>query len=112
MKFAGFIKNGKLELYDTKGFKDYLYNLEGNVELDIKLAEKSASPQQNAYYRVLIRELSKELGYTEDEMHYYIKEHFGIGSTKNLNSEQFKEFIDNIIRWASMDMGIVLPEPI
>ena len=111
MKFAANIKSGKLTLYDLSGFKDYLYNIEGDVELEIKGAEKSSSPQQNAYYRVLVRTLSSELGYTEDEMHRTIKDYFGLESTKHLNSDEFKDFIDNIIRWASIEMGIVLPEP-
>lgn len=111
MRFAGKVKNGKLTLYDLKGFKDYLFNFEGDVELGIKVAEKSQSPQQNAYYRVIIRELGKELGYNEAEMHKTIKEKFEITSTKHLSSDEFKDYIDNIIRWASMEMGIVLPEP-
>lgn len=111
MKFVGNVKKGKLTLYDLKGFKEYIYQFEGDIELDVKLAEKSQSPQQNAYYRVIIRELGKELGYNEHEMHQTIKEKFEIESTKNLSSDEFKDYIDNIIRWASMEMGIVLPDP-
>ena len=111
MKFIAKVKKGKLTLYDLKGFKDYLFNFEGDVELGIKVAEKCQSPQQNAYYRVIIRELGKELGYNEHEMHKTIKEKLEIESTKHLSSDEFKDYIDNIIRWASMEMGIVLPDP-
>ena len=111
MNFAGNIKKGKLTIYDLRGFKDYLRNIEGDVELVVKAVKKSSSPQQNAYYRVLIRELSKDLGYTENEMHQVVKEHFGVESTKRLSSDEFKDYIDNIIRWAAIEMGIVLPEP-
>ena len=109
MKFAGKIKNGKLTLDDNLGFRDYLYLIEGDVHLEIKLAEKVRSPQQNAYYRVIIRILSKELGYTEQEMHETIKEKYNIGSTKQLSVEEFTELIEQIKRWAVIDMGIVLP---
>ena len=109
MKFAGKIKNGKLTLDDNLGFKDYLYLIEGDVHLEIKPAEKVRSPQQNAYYRVIIRILSKELGYTEQEMHETIKEKYNIGSTKQLSVEEFTELIEIIKRWAVTDMGIVLP---
>ena len=109
MKFAGKIKQGKLTLDDNLGFKDYLYLIEGDVHLEIKPAEKVRSPQQNAYYRVIIRILSKELGYTEQEMHETIKEKYDIGSTKQLSVEEFTELIEAIKRWAVIDMGIVLP---
>ena len=55
MKFAGKIKQGKLTLDDNLGFRDYLRLIEGDVHLEIKPAEKVRSPQQNAYYRVIIR---------------------------------------------------------
>ena len=82
MKFAGKIKQGKLTLDDNLGFKDYLYLIEGDVHLEIKPAEKVRSPQQNAYYRVIIRLLAKELGYTEAEMHKTMKERYELQSTK------------------------------
>ena len=111
MKFTGKVKDGKLTLDDRKGFKDYLYNLEGYVTLEIKVSENVRSPQQNAYYRVIIRTLGKELGYTEHEMHEVIKNKYEIESTKHLTVEEFGEFIDQIIRWAVTEMGIVLPDP-
>ena len=109
MKFAGKIKNGKLTLDDPLGFGDHLFLIEGDVHLEIKPAEKVRSPQQNAYYRVIIRILSKELGYTEAEMHDTIKEKFHVESTKQLFKEEFTELLEQIKRWAVMDMGIVLP---
>ena len=109
MKFAGKIKNGKLTLDDNLGFRDYLYLIEGDVHLEIKPAEKVRSPQQNAYFRVIIRILSKELGYTEQEMHETIKDKYDIESTKQLSIEEFTELIEIIKRWAVIDMGIVLP---
>ena len=109
MKFAGKVKQGKLTLDDNLGFRDYLYLIEGDVHLEIKVAEKVRSPQQNAYYRVIIRILSKELGYTEQEMHETIKDKYDIESTKQLSMEEFTELIETIKRWAVIDMGIVLP---
>ena len=109
MKFAGKIKQGKLTLDDNLGFRDYLRLSEGNVHLEIKPAEKVRSPQQNAYYRVIIRLLAKELGYTEAEMHNVIKEKYEIQSTKQLSVPEFTELIEEIKRWAVIEMGIVLP---
>ena len=109
MKFAGKIKNGKLTLDDNLGFRDYLRLIEGDVHLEIKPAEKVRSPQQNAYYRVIIRLLAKDLGYTEAEMHNVIKEKYEIQSTKQLSVPEFTELIEEIKRWSVIEMGIVLP---
>ena len=111
MKFIGNVKKGKLTLYDKEGFKTYLYNFEGDVEFTINYAQKRHSPQQNAYYRVICRQLSKELGYSEREMHQTLKHHFDMPSTKELTSEEFTEYLDNILRWAATEMGINLPDP-
>ena len=109
MKFAGKVEKGKLTLDDLFAFKDYLKEIDGDIHLEIKSAEKVRSPQQNAYYRVVIRILSKELGYTEQEMHETIKDKYDIGSTKQLSVDEFTELIEIIKRWAVIDMGIVLP---
>ena len=109
MKFAGKVEQGKLTLDDNLGFRDYLRQIEGDVHLEIKPAEKVRSPQQNAYYRVIIRILAKELGYTEHEMHNVIKEKYDIVSTKQLSKPEFTELLETIKRWAVIDMGIVLP---
>ena len=109
MKFAGKVEKGKLTLDDLFAFKDYLKEIDGDIHLEIKSAEKVRSPQQNAYYRVIIRILSKELGYEEDEMHKVIKEKYQIRSTRQLSKPEFTELIEAIKRWASIDMGIALP---
>jgi len=111
MKFTGKVIDGKLTLDDTKMFKKYLYNFDGFVSIEIKQSEKVRSPQQNAYYRVIVRVLGKELGYTEQEMHEVLKQKYDLDSTKHLSVEEFGEYIDQIIRWAVTEMGIVLPDP-
>jgi len=97
LKFTGTVKNGKLKLYDREGFKRSLSDYEGEVWLEIKQAEKTHSPKQNAYYRAIIREIANELGYTEDEMHKTTKQLFGIESTKDLNVADFSDYLDKII---------------
>tara|TARA_Y100001973_G_scaffold99725_1_gene159400 strand:- start:1267 stop:1620 length:354 start_codon:yes stop_codon:yes gene_type:complete len=111
MKFTGKVTNGKLTLDDTELFKQYLYNFDGYVSIEIKASKKVRSAQQNAYYRVIVRELGKELGYTEHEMHKVLKEKYDLESTKDLSVKEFGEYIDHILRWAVTDMGIVLPDP-
>tara|TARA_R100001460_G_scaffold46986_1_gene84722 strand:+ start:498 stop:836 length:339 start_codon:yes stop_codon:yes gene_type:complete len=101
MKFTGKIENGELIFHDYAGLKRHLNTVKGEVWIDIKEAPKSRSPQQNGYYRTIIRDLARELGDTEDEMHEVMKSHFKISSTKDLTEEEFSEFLDSIIRWAA-----------
>ena len=111
MKFTGKVVNGKLTL-DNKGlFQEYLYHFDGFVSIEIKASKKVRSPQQNAYYRVIVRVLGKELGYTEHEMHEVLKHKYELESTKHLSVQEFGEYIDHIVRWAVTEMGIVLPDP-
>tara|TARA_R100000329_G_scaffold65431_3_gene57864 strand:+ start:487 stop:825 length:339 start_codon:yes stop_codon:yes gene_type:complete len=101
MKFTAKVKNGSLSFHDYGSLKRYLNGVKGEVWVDIKEAPKSRSPKQNGYYRTILRDLARELGDTEDEMHEVMKSHFKITSTKDLTQEEFTEFLDRIIRWAA-----------
>ena len=110
MKFTGNIKDGKLNLHDKSGFNRYISQNEGEVWIDIKSAPKTRSPQQNGYYRTIIRQIGLHLGYPEDEMHEVIKEKFKVKSTKDLDIEEFSELLDKIIRLAA-EYGFIVKDP-
>ena len=44
-------------------------------------------------------------------MHEVLKHKYDIDSTKHLTVEEFGEYIDQLVRWAVTEMGIVLPDP-
>ena len=110
MKFTGTIKEGKLTLHDRGGFNRFLREVEGDIWIDLKTAPKTRSPQQNAYYRTIIRQIGLHLGYPEDEMHDVIKQKFSVKSTKDLDVEEFSELLDSIIRF-SATLGFVVEDP-
>tara|TARA_R100000664_G_C2714365_1_gene110031 strand:- start:523 stop:867 length:345 start_codon:yes stop_codon:yes gene_type:complete len=110
MKFTGTVKKGKLALHDKDGFNRFLNEIEGDVWIDLKTAPKTRSPQQNAYYRTIIRQIGIHLGYNEDEMHDVIKAKFKIQSTKDLDVEEFSELLDRIIRFAAT-LGFIVQDP-
>ena len=110
MKFTGTIEKGKLQLHDKDGFNRFLNEVEGDVWIYIKTAPKTRSPQQNAYYRTIIRQIGLHLGYPEDEMHDVIKQKFAIKSTKDLDVEEFSELLDRIIRF-SAEYGFAVQDP-
>ena len=110
MKFTGTIKNGSLKLHDKDGFKRFIKDIDSDVWIDVKVAPKMRSAQQNAYYRTIIRQIGNHLGYNEDEMHDVIKQKFEIQSTKDLTKEDFSELLDRIIRF-SANLGFAIQDP-
>jgi hypothetical protein len=70
--------------------------------------------------------MSNELGYTKDEMHEILKYKFlkkekvnentgeifeYIGSTAKLTKGEFVDLIEDLVRWSSESLGIILPMP-
>ena len=110
MKFTSKIKNGNLIFHDTAGLKRYLNGIKGEVSVNIKEDPKARSTQQNNYYRLIIRQIGNHLGYDEDEMHDVIKQRFCIQSTKDLDTEEFSELLDRIIRF-SAGLGFIVKDP-
>ena len=110
MKFTGTIKNGLLILHDKESFNRYIKNIDSDVWIDVKIAPKTRSSQQNGYYRTIIREIGNFLGYNEDEMHDVMKVKFQIKSTKDLSQEDFSDFLDRIIRFAAT-LGYAVKDP-
>ena len=110
MKFTGSVKKGKLELHDKNSFNEFISQSEGDVWIIVKPMPKTRSPQQNAYYRTIIRQIGLHLGYPEDEMHEVMKEKFKVKSTKDLDIEEFSELLDKIIRLAA-EYGFIVKDP-
>ena len=110
MKFTGSVKKGRLKLHDKEGFRRFIKDIDTDVWIDIKIAPKTRSTQQNAYYRTIIREIGNHLGYDEDEMHELINHKFAVQSTKELTKDDFSDFLDRIIRF-SATLGFAVQDP-
>ena len=100
----------------------------GNSSLTITLEpkrRKRTSPQ-NALWWVYMTILSKETGYTKDEMHEICKYQFlkaekvdektgetfpYLRSTTELSKQEFSELLEELFTWSSGTLGIVLPDP-
>ena len=111
MKFTGTVKNGLLVLHDKEGFNRYIKDIDSDVWIDVKIAPKTRSAQQNAYYRTIIRAIGRHIGYEIDEMHEVIKTKFKIKSTKDLSVEEFSELLDRIIRFAGAELQYAVKDP-
>ena len=110
MKFTAKVQNGSLKMNDPSGLKRYLNGIKGDVWVDIKVAPKMRSSEQNGYYRHIIRQIGNHLGYNEDEMHEVVKAKFEIESTKDLTKDDFSELLDRIIRLAAT-LGFAVKDP-
>jgi hypothetical protein len=112
---TGYVKVGLLYIrQDTWPLKN------GEVIITVERARAVRSPQANKYYwGVVMRVLSAETGYTIDEIHEMCKAKFlpriveipgpgGAivaefrigGSTRDLTSDQFWQYVEDIREWA------------
>jgi hypothetical protein len=124
MKHFGKVYQSQLKLNNKRLFIDSLREFEGK-EIEIRIRERSAnrSKEQNSLYWIWIDILSKETGYTKDEMHTLIKYKFlkrnvvdengveseTIKSTTTLTTKEFTLFMNDLLFWANNTLSINLP---
>ncbi len=99
-----------MTLVDRQEFDNAIDKLSGNYYIELKEAGVRSS-QQNNYYWKIVNILADDLGYTEQEMHATIKNHFNVDSTKTLSTKEFSVFIERLIRWSAVELNIVIPDP-
>jgi len=120
--FAGEVKNGKLKLDDITGFKRYLIGLEDKkIQVIVRKYKTSRSNEQNRYYwGVVVKILADSFGYDPEEMHEALKWEFlkkkgvkipTVISTTKLTTTQFQNYVEKVQRWASVEHGIIIPDP-
>ena len=124
--FEGKIKNGKLILREKKGFRIWLDGLEGQeVQAIIRRPQRIRSQNENKYYwGIVVEMISNETGQDKETIHNVLKDLFlkeriflknkeyeVIKSTAELTTIQFEEFLRQCRQWASMELGIYVPEP-
>ena len=110
MRFSCVIKDGKMTIDNRDEFDDAISKLMGNYYIELK-ESGARSSQQNNYYWKIVRIIAEDLGYTEQEMHSTLKNHFDIESTKSLSTKEFAELIERIIRWSAIELNIVIKDP-
>jgi hypothetical protein len=127
------VKAGKLYIRNRRAFDGQIAQLREGIELEVTVKRQRAtrSQQQNRYYwGVVMQMLSEHTGYTPDEMHEFckmkfipkrlavqdgngvIKDEFVLGgSTRELNTIDFGEYVDSVRQWAAEDLDVVIPDP-
>ena len=103
-----------LKIINRERLNKFLSTLKGEVDITISEVHSRAHFQNNYYWKVIIGtmlECETFGGYTKDELHDTLKEHFNIKSTSKLNSDEFTDYIDRVSRWCAIEWGISIPEP-
>jgi len=122
--FHGIVVQGKPKLKMPEEFKLHLSTLEGQeivVSVEKRQTFRKRSNNQNRFYWAYLNIISQEIGEQPEELHEYFKRKFLKprtvnmfgeeirlpGTTKNLDSLAFTEYIDKI---ASIT-GVPVPNP-
>ena len=127
------IRNGRLHIRNRRTFDEQIAQLPDRWELEISVKRLRAtrSHLQNWYYfGVVIAMLVEDTGFSVDEMHDLMKAKFlpkrlaicdgnGViseeyvlgGSTRELTTIEFGEYVEDIRRWAAEVRGLVIPDP-
>lgn len=126
-------KGAALFIRNRRAFDEGVSRLHDDWELEVtvKRLRATRSLLQNAYYwGVVVQLLAEHTGYTPDEMHDVLKAKFipkqmavcdgnGVivdelvlgGSTREMNTIEFGEYMEAIREWAAEALDVVIPDP-
>lgn len=114
---------------DKKLLITHLKSLGNDYIVEVKQNKNTRSMNQNRYYwKCIVQELARELGYTTDEMHDALKIKFSsewnqveykdkliplhsVKSTTVMNTREFEVYCESIRIWALTDLSIKLRQP-
>lgn len=119
--------NGLLQKNVSAQFLNDLNHFKNKkVHITIDLLKSKRSEQQNKYWWAVVTILSKEIGYTKNELHEILKFKFlkrskivestgealeYIESTTKLNKSDFADMTSELIRWSAETFNVILPIP-
>lgn len=113
---------------DKKAVCEYIKKLDvSRRQYNVRVAKKAETRtlSQNRLYYLWLNCISAETGNEVELLHEYCKQKFlGVQyrviygeevarplTTTDLNTEQFKAYLDKIQEWANTEQGIILPNP-
>jgi uncharacterized protein YdaT len=136
MRFVGKVdKDGVLRIVNRAYFDKFLKDelSEKEVTIEIKKKTRQRSNVQNGYYHScvipILRNAFKDIGHnlSNEEVHLFLKNKFlkismanengefigeKIGSTADLTTTQFMEYIQQIQQFAAESLDVVIPDPL
>ena len=127
------VKDGRLFIKNRQAFDQRIARFDDRwiLEVTVKRLRATRSQQQNRYWwGVCVELVSEHTGYTPEDIHEIAKQMFipkrlavadgngeiqgefvvG-GSTRQMNTEEFGEFIERFKQWAAETLDVVIPDP-
>ncbi|MAH50986.1 hypothetical protein CMI37_34535 [Candidatus Pacearchaeota archaeon] len=101
MRFTAVIKEGKIIWHDERAIAEHLLLIDTEeCYIDIK-PSKMRNTAQNNYYWALLRDWGNDIGDVDiNYMHDLAKTGYRIDSTKELDKDEFSEFLDFVEHYA------------
>ena len=102
------IENPKKLSEYIKSRKDWLYSLV------IKKYGTRSLAQNSYYHGVVLAMIEEETWIEKEELHYYFKHRFidqEFPSSRELNKNEFSEYVNKIRDFASLELSLYIPEP-
>ena len=110
MRFTALIKEGRIRWHNQKALDKHLELIDDQeCYIDIK-PSKLRNTAQNNYYWAILKEFGSQCGYHPEEMHDVCKSHFKISTTKEMNIDEFSEYLDRVIMYAA-ESGFPVKDP-
>ena len=117
------IQGGRIFPHHEQPFRAALSAYEGK-EVDVVIKrhrETMSQPQLRYWWAVPVAILAEHCGYDRDEMHAAIKWKFlrtidahgleVVPSIRSLDTAAMTKLIDDVIRWALVELGVEIPLP-
>ena len=80
------------------------------------VSTERSNQQCRYYFGVIVDMISQELGYEPEETHEILKLKFlkpmGKTNTVHLTTTEFNTYIEKIQIWASLDLSLIIPDPV
>jgi hypothetical protein len=134
LKYNGSISNGKMTIFNRQDLLDTCNRIgELDILITIEERKRKRTNNQNSYYWAVlvpcVRQGLLDLGHelTLEEVHEFLKVKFNSksiidestgevlavigGSTTNLDTFDFGQYFEAIIRWAAEYLGVEIPYP-
>ena len=122
--FSAIIENRQIILENPSEFWKFAKKFEGKkIQLVLRKYTTSRSLKQNAYYFGVVVPIIADWAGEDDResIHQALKEKFLkvrnskglkiVQSTTKLTTTEFEIYLERVKRWASMDCGLIIPEP-
>lgn len=121
--FKAYEKGNGLHIVHADAFRAYIKQFNGKTfELIARKPRKGRTNQQNNYYwGVVLALIYEHTGHSPEELHEAFKLKFltkhadkgleFVQSTTDLTTTGMMEYVENVRRFASVELGIVIPDP-